>query len=59
MCTATTVGHALGHLADVVDSHDDQSTLGELRPAGVHDRDARPMTLDRLGDGLVPDGVAG
>ena len=51
--------HARGHFPDVVDSHDDEPALGELRSAGVHDRDARPVALDRLGDALVPDGVAG
>ena len=50
---------ARSHLSHVVDSHDDEPALGELGSAGVHDRDARPVALDRLGDGLVPDGVAG
>jgi hypothetical protein len=50
--------HARGHLADVVDAHHDQPALEERGAAGVHHRDARREALDRLLDGLVPDGVA-
>ena len=40
-------------------AHHDQPAFEELRAARVDDRDARPIALDRLGDSLVPDGVAG
>ena len=46
-------------LAHVIDAHDDQAALEEFRAARVDDRDAWQVALDRLGDALVPDGVAG
>ena len=46
-------------LADVVDPHDDEAALLELRGTGMHDRDARSVTVDRLLDAFVPDRVAG
>jgi hypothetical protein len=51
--------HARRHLADVLDPHDDEPALDKAGAARVHDRDARPVALDRRLDALVPDGVAG
>ena len=42
----------------VVDPHDDQPALEELRARCVHDGDARAVARDRLLDALVPDSVA-
>ena len=55
---ATTVGHARGDLAHVVDAHDDQAAFANSAPPALTTATARVMPLDRLGDALVPDGVA-
>ena len=46
-------------LAHVVDAHDDEAALLELRAAGIDDGDARFVAHDRLLDALVPDRVSG
>ena len=51
--------HARGHLAHVVDAHDDEAAFRELRAARIDDRDSRTVPLDRLRHCLVPDRVAG